>query len=332
MIVGIFANIGLWSKMIPKTVTSRWSLMGRFHVGRGFLYNVRLISMILGVLFYLHHVTCSNDVLEERVGYIHQYRKFYKSNITPKLPKQLKQRNQIQNVKILTPHLKSYKFATLDRHKEKVRSLPKRLFLRSNHSNGKIHGQHDVKSLRLENKLIQKQKLRNVGGNNHRKVLQNISNSKALLAKQRRHDNDFENIDASKNSNYAFQNFYSASVDELLRPKKPHITLKNESASDATNPYFLRDVELLLQNELEMKIQEERDKQNLFPKIQQTIENSRYKELQKIRDKINALGYASSSGNEGEDQGLKDNQNSYKHGHRDGIHRVTNHDRKRNNR
>ena len=318
--------------MLPNCATLRWSLMGRLHVGGGFLHHVKSVLMILGVFLYLHNVTCSNDILEERVGYIQPYRKLYTSMITPKPLKKFIQRKHLQNVKILTPRLKSYKSSTLDLHKEKVRSLPKRLFLRSNHSNGKIHGHHDVKSLRLENKLIQKQKLRNVGGNNHRKVLQNISNSKALLAKQRRHDNDFENIDASKNSNYAFQNFYSASVDELLRPKKPHITLKNESTSDATNPYFLRDVELLLQNELEMKIQEERDKQNLFPKIQQTIENSRYKELQKIRDKINALGYASSSGNEGEDQGLKDNQNSYKHGHRDGIHRVTNHDRKRNNR
>ena len=81
-----------------------------------------------------------------------------------------------------------------------------------------------------------------------------------------------------------------------------------------------------------MKIQEERDKQNMFPMIEQTLENGRYKELQKIRDKINALGYASSSGNEGEDQTLKKNTNSYRHGHHDGIHRVTNQERKRSNR
>ena len=312
--------------------TLRWFDMGHLHVGSGFFCSVKSVLMILGVFFYLHHVTCSNDILEERVGYIQPYSKLYASNIAPKLSKKFIQRQQTQNVKILTPHLKSYKSSNSDHHNEKIRSFPQRIFLRSNQSKEIIHGHHDVKSLRLANKLVQRQKIHNVRGNNRRKIINSLSDSKALLAKQRRHDNSFVGIDALKNSNHAFQDFYSASVDELLRPKKPTRKLKNESTSDATDRYFLRDVELLLQNELEMKIQEERDKQNMFPKIQQTIENSRYKELQKIRDKINALGYASSSGNEGEDQGLKDNQNSYKHGHRDGIHRVTNHDRKRNNR
>ena len=288
--------------------------------------------MTLGVFFYLHYVTCSNDILEERIGYVHPYRKLYTPNIATKRPKKFIQQQQIKNVKILTPHLKSHKSSRLDLHNEKVRPIPQRIFLRSNHSKGIIHGHHDVKSLQLGNKLMQRQKLRNVDGNNYKKVFKKISDLKALLSKQRRHDNNFAGIDELSSSNYAFEKFYSTSVDELLRPKKPPRTRKNETKSDATNPYFLRDVELLLQNELEMKIQEERDKQNMFPTIEQTLENSRYKELQKIRDKINALGYASSSGNEGEDQPLKKNTNSYRHGHHDGIHRVTNQERKRSNR
>ena len=312
--------------------TLRWFDMGHLHVGSGFFCSVKSVLMILGVFFYLHHVTCSNDILEERVGYIQPYRKLYTSDIASKRPKKFLQRQQIQNLKILTPHRKSHKSSRLDLHKEKIQSFPKRLFLRSNHNKGTIHGHPDAKSLRMKNKLIQKQKLPNNVGNNHRQVIQNVSNSKAMLAEQRRHDNNFGGSNALKNSNYEFQNFYSASVDELIRPKKPHRKRKNESTSDATNPYFLRDVELLLQNELEMKIQEERDKQNMFPTIEQTLENSRYKELQKIRDKINALSYASISGGKGEDQTLKKNKNSYRHGQHEGIHRVTSQGRERNNR
>ena len=312
--------------------TLRWFNMGRFPVGRGFLYDVKSVLMVLAVFYYVHHVNCSSDILEERVGYVHPYRKLYTSNIKPKLPKKFIQRQQIKNVKILTPHLKTYKSSTLDLHKEKIRSFPQRLFLRSNHSKRIINGHRDVKSLRSGNTMIKRQQRHNVGGNTHRAVIENLNDSKALLAEQRRHDNIFAGFDGCNKTNCAFQNYYSASLDNLLRSKKPNKRHKNESASDATNPYFLRDVELLLQNELEMKIQEERDKQNMFPMIEQTLENGRYKELQKIRDKINALGYASSSGNEGEDQPLKKNTNSYRHGHHDGIHRVTNHDRKRNNR
>ena len=70
----------------------------------------------------------------------------------------------------------------------------------------------------------------------------------------------------------------------------------------------------------------------MFPTIELTLENSRYKELQKIRDKINALSYASSSGSKWEEQTIKKNKNSYRHGHDDGIHRVIDQVRKRNNR
>ena len=58
-----------------------------------------------------------------------------------------------------------------------------------------------------------------------------------------------------------------------------------QKQSENIRSHLSEDDELIMQNELELKIQEDQDKQKNFRWIQQRLENNRYKELQKLREK-----------------------------------------------
>ena len=68
-------------------------------------------------------------------------------------------------------------------------------------------------------------------------------------------------------------------------------TSKQPTIPEKWKSHFNDDEEIILQNELEMKIQEVNDDQKRFQYIQQSLENNGYKELQKLRQERNALRY-----------------------------------------
>ena len=98
-------------------------------------------------------------------------------------------------------------------------------------------------------------------------------------------------------------NVASANVVTKRHPREKHSLStskdkrkgKKQSQSQTHLSRITLDEDLILQNELELKIQQQREKNERFQRLLQQLENNGYKELQKVRQERDALRYAAAS-------------------------------------
>ena len=127
-------------------------------------------------------------------------------------------------------------------------------------------------------------------------------------------------------------------VTQSHRHAKHHLNSKKDKETHKTPSQSLKhlsritlDEDLILQNELELKIQQQREKNEGFQKLLQQLENNGYKELQKVRQERDALRYAAASNDkkvsqvENKENLINDGQqNEYKYEHTIGGQKWTN--------
>ena len=253
---------------------SRTSPFRYFLMGSTIVIDLQLISVILIAFVTFFPASSSVDINEKRFGHVYPVSP-PKTNIRTKIHRQNTPR-LIESIKS-APRSNLFDVRLFNRHKKSIRS----------------HKTHFKASTFNQKRYLGHINLQNIHVKEHRPN----EHKRGYVPTNSRSDNHNYQIFSSTNT---VEDTNFETKGNLLRQinptfKKLKKTQNTKLSSEKIRSRFNEEDDLLLNQELELKIQEDRDRQTQFNRIQQILKNKKFKELQVIREKKNAIRYTNES-------------------------------------